>query len=73
MAKTSERGHIGAIMAVGVGLALIGGLAIVIVVVMGLAGAVPSRALTWIGMITLPVAFILMALEFVRMVLRRRA
>lgn len=53
-------------------LSLSGLVALALVVVVGVSGGTPSAALTWIGMITLPAAFILMLMEFARSIARRR-
>lgn len=73
MAPRTDRAHVDVVTAIAVVLAVIGGLSIVVVVVAGLSSATPSPVLTWIGMIALPIAFILMAVQFVRMIRRRAA
>ncbi|WP_236864480.1 hypothetical protein [Brevibacterium daeguense] len=61
------------IIASAVALSLIGLLALVIVVIAGVSGSTPSVTLTWIGMLTIPAAFILLVVEFGRAIARRRA
>ncbi|WP_349828291.1 hypothetical protein [Brevibacterium litoralis] len=55
------------------GVGVLGFLAIVIVSVQGIAGATPSVVLTWFGMIVIPLAFLVMAIELVRSFLARRS
>lgn len=62
-----------AIIGSAVGLSVIGLLAIAVVVIVGVAGATPSATLTWVGMISLPVAFILVLIEAGRAIARRRS
>ncbi|MCQ9369093.1 hypothetical protein NQ038_03805 [Brevibacterium sp. 50QC2O2] len=73
MDKTESTRVDAVMLGIGVVLAVIGGLSIVVVLIMALAGATPSRTLTWIGMITLPIAFILLMVEFLRLIRARRA
>jgi hypothetical protein len=61
------------IIASAVALSLIGLLALALVVIVGVSGGTPSAALTWIGMLTIPAAFILLLVEFARAIARRRA
>lgn len=60
------------IVVTAVALSLIGLVALALVVIVGVSGGTPSGALTWIGMITIPVAFILLLVEFARAIGRRR-
>lgn len=54
-----------------VGFMAAGAIALIGVLVVGLTGGIPSATLTWVAMITPPIAFILMIVEFVRMVRER--
>lgn len=70
---TAESDRTDAIIVVtAVALSLIGLVALALVVIVGVSGGTPSGALTWIGMITIPVAFILLLVEFARAIGRRR-
>lgn len=60
------------IVATAVALSIIGLVALALVVIVGVSGGTPSGAFTWIGMITIPVAFILLLVEFARAIGRRR-
>lgn len=60
------------ITATAVVLSIVGFVALALVVIVGVSGGTPSAVATWIGMITLPVAFLLLVVEFVRSIGRRR-
>ena len=70
---TAETGRADAIIVVtALALSLVGLVALALVVIVGVSGGTPSGALTWIGMITIPVAFLLLLVEFSRAIARRR-
>ena len=60
------------ITATAVVLSIVGFAALALVVIVGVSVGTPSAVATWIGMITLPVAFLLLVVEFVRSIGRRR-
>ncbi|MYM19988.1 hypothetical protein GSY69_08420 [Brevibacterium sp. 5221] len=72
MAQQRERRADAWLIGTAVALMSIGALALAAVVIVGVAGGVPSVALTWVGMIAPPIAFIVMVVAFVRLIGRRR-